>query len=239
MRRALTKLLPEDHPSIEKRSCKRRDNNERPKYQNVRVSFSSVSFFFDSVLAVGRAAHCRSGWGVLSSITSFYGNGRTKFPVRPRRPRLRRRRGLTSRRRLRPRRLTALRGRGLDTMGIFRLGASHSARPKSAVTSQEATIAQVKSAIAEQMEAVTARLKEHDLQIPKVSVGSAIYLDESTGQFQKSRATPDSVCRLIHCTARAWHAVCGYGHVILSLAGSQSDRRARSIRLPKLADCRF
>jgi hypothetical protein len=220
MRRALTKLLPEDHPSIEKRSCKRRDNNERPKYQNVRVSFSSVSFFFDSVLAVGRAAHCRSGWGVLSSITSFYGNGRTKFPVRPRRPRLRRR-------------------RGLDTMGIFRLGASHSARPKSAVTSQEATIAQVKSAIAEQMEAVTARLKEHDLQIPKVSVGSAIYLDESTGQFQKSRATPDSVCRLIHCTARAWHAVCGYGHVILSLAGSQSDRRARSIRLPKLADCRF
>jgi hypothetical protein len=63
MRRALTKLLPEDHPSIEKRSCKRRDNNERPKYQNVRVSFSSAAFSFDSVLAVGRAAHCRSGWG--------------------------------------------------------------------------------------------------------------------------------------------------------------------------------
>src|SRR6266480_7426685 len=41
MRRALTKPLLEDHPSVEKRSCKRRDNNERPKYQNVRVSFSS------------------------------------------------------------------------------------------------------------------------------------------------------------------------------------------------------
>src|SRR4029453_17818117 len=41
MRRALTKLLLEDHRSVEKRSCKRRDNNERPKYQNVRVSFSS------------------------------------------------------------------------------------------------------------------------------------------------------------------------------------------------------
>jgi hypothetical protein len=70
MPRALAQLLPEDHPSIEKRSCKRRDNNERPKYQNVRVSFSSVSFFFDSVLAVGRAAHCRSGWGVLSLVLS-------------------------------------------------------------------------------------------------------------------------------------------------------------------------
>jgi hypothetical protein len=83
MRRALTKLLPEDHPSIEKRSCKRRDNNERPKYQNVRVSFSSAAFSFDSVLAVGGAAHRRSGWlrlGVLSFVTSFYGNGGTKFP---------------------------------------------------------------------------------------------------------------------------------------------------------------
>jgi hypothetical protein len=41
MRRALTKQLLEDHPSIEKRSRKRRDNNERPKYQNVCVSSSS------------------------------------------------------------------------------------------------------------------------------------------------------------------------------------------------------
>jgi hypothetical protein len=83
MRRALTKLLPEDHPSIEKRSCKRRDNNERPKYQNVRVSFSSAAFSFDSVLAVGGAAHRRSGWlrlGVLSFVTSFYGNGGMEFP---------------------------------------------------------------------------------------------------------------------------------------------------------------
>src|SRR6266566_2783452 len=63
MRHALTQLLPEDHRSIEKRSCKRRDNNERPEYQNVRVSFSSAAFSFDSVLAVGGAAHCRSGWG--------------------------------------------------------------------------------------------------------------------------------------------------------------------------------
>src|SRR4029453_18813584 len=80
MRRALTKLLLEDHRSVEKRSCKRRDNNERPKYQNVRVSFSSAALSFDSVLAVGRAAHYRSGWGKLSFVTSFYGNGGTKFP---------------------------------------------------------------------------------------------------------------------------------------------------------------
>jgi hypothetical protein len=75
MSRALTKLLPEDHPSIEKRSCKRRDNNERPKYQNVRVSFSSAAFFFDSVLAVGPAAHCRSGRRVPSFVTMFSGIG--------------------------------------------------------------------------------------------------------------------------------------------------------------------
>lgn len=80
MRRTLTKLLSEDHPLIEKRSCKRRGNSERPKYQNVRVSFSSAGLSFDSVLAVGRAANWRSGWGVLSLITSFYGNGGTKFP---------------------------------------------------------------------------------------------------------------------------------------------------------------
>jgi hypothetical protein len=52
------------------------------------------------------------------------------------------------------------------------------------VTNQEATIAQVKSAIAEQMEAVTARLKEHDLQIQKVRVGSTTYLDEGNGVFE-------------------------------------------------------
>jgi hypothetical protein len=45
MRRALTKLLPEDHQSFGTRSYKRRDNNERPKYQNVHVSFSSSAFF--------------------------------------------------------------------------------------------------------------------------------------------------------------------------------------------------
>src|SRR4030095_8509776 len=45
MPRALTQLLPEDHRSIEKRSCKRRDSNERPIYQNVSFSFSwTVSF---------------------------------------------------------------------------------------------------------------------------------------------------------------------------------------------------
>jgi hypothetical protein len=81
MRRTLTKLLSEDHPLIEKRSCKRRDNNERPKYQNVRVSFSSAALSFDSVLAVARAEHCRSGWGVLSFVSSFYGNRGAKFPA--------------------------------------------------------------------------------------------------------------------------------------------------------------
>jgi|SRR5919106_3014735 hypothetical protein len=79
MRRALTKLLPEDHQSLETRSCKRRNNNERPSYQNVRGSFSSAAFFFCSVFAVARAAHYRSGWGVVSFVTSFYGNDRTKF----------------------------------------------------------------------------------------------------------------------------------------------------------------
>src|SRR4030095_5959745 len=47
MSRALTKLLPEDHPSIEKRSCKRRDNNERPKYQNVRFALSRQVLYND------------------------------------------------------------------------------------------------------------------------------------------------------------------------------------------------
>jgi hypothetical protein len=45
MLRALAELPPGDHRSIEKRICKRRANNERPKYQTVRVSFSSAGFF--------------------------------------------------------------------------------------------------------------------------------------------------------------------------------------------------
>src|SRR4029453_5625011 len=75
MRRALVKLLPEDHRSVEKQSCKRQDNNGRPKYQNVCISFCSAAFVFDSVLAIGRAVYCRSGGvvlsclGVLSSVT--------------------------------------------------------------------------------------------------------------------------------------------------------------------------
>jgi len=79
MRSALAQLLPEDHPSIAKRSYKRRDSNEQPKYQNVRISSSATAFFFDSILAAGRAADCRSRCGVLSFVTSFYGNGAAKF----------------------------------------------------------------------------------------------------------------------------------------------------------------
>jgi hypothetical protein len=45
MRRALTKLLPEDRQSFAKRSCKSSNNNERPKYQNLRVLLSSAAFF--------------------------------------------------------------------------------------------------------------------------------------------------------------------------------------------------
>src|ERR671919_290562 len=68
MRRALAKLLPEDRRSVEKQSCKRQDNNGRPKYQNVCISFWSAAFVFDSVLAIERAVHCRSGWVVLSCL---------------------------------------------------------------------------------------------------------------------------------------------------------------------------
>ena len=39
MPRVLTTLLPEDHRSVEKQSCKRQDNNGRPKYQNVCIAF--------------------------------------------------------------------------------------------------------------------------------------------------------------------------------------------------------
>jgi hypothetical protein len=80
MRGALTKLLPEDHQSFAKRSCKSSNNNERPKYQNMRVLFSSVAFFFDPLRALGGAAMCRAGWGVFSLVTSFYGTDGAKFP---------------------------------------------------------------------------------------------------------------------------------------------------------------
>src|SRR6188472_1738245 len=68
MRHALAKLLPEDHRSVEKPSCIRQDNNGRPKYQNVCISFWSVAFVFDSVLAIERAVQCRSGGLVLACL---------------------------------------------------------------------------------------------------------------------------------------------------------------------------
>jgi len=68
MRRALAKLLPEDHRSVEKQSCKRQDNNGRPKYQNVCISSWSAAFVFDSVLAIERAVYCRSEWVILSCL---------------------------------------------------------------------------------------------------------------------------------------------------------------------------
>src|SRR6266487_2762602 len=75
MRRALTKLLREGHRSIEKRSCKQRDSNERPNYQNVSFSLSSAASFFEWSQMVDVS--------LLESfpfLTSFYGNGGTKFP---------------------------------------------------------------------------------------------------------------------------------------------------------------
>src|SRR6266566_3496385 len=87
MRRALTQLLPEDHRSIEKRSCKRRDSNERPNYQNVSFSLSSAASFFDwsqpdclSLHALPGAPRNRSSLRlVFPFLTSFYGNDGTKF----------------------------------------------------------------------------------------------------------------------------------------------------------------
>jgi hypothetical protein len=79
MRRALTQLLPEDHQSIEKQSCKRRDSNERPSYQNVRVSFSSAAFLFGSLLQLPARHIAAPAGGLISFVTSFYGNGETKF----------------------------------------------------------------------------------------------------------------------------------------------------------------
>src|SRR6266487_487425 len=75
MRRALTQLLPEDHRSIEKRSYKRRDSNERPNYQNVSFSLLSAASFFD-----WSQPHCLSLLRlVFPFLISFYGNGGTKF----------------------------------------------------------------------------------------------------------------------------------------------------------------
>src|SRR5437773_8434449 len=87
MRRALIRLLLEDHRSIAKRSCKRRDSNERPSYQNVRFLLSLVAFFFD-----WSQSHCLSLHALLGAprerlplrlvfpfLTSFYGNDGTKF----------------------------------------------------------------------------------------------------------------------------------------------------------------
>src|SRR5437773_12444266 len=61
MRGVLAHVLSDHHQRIDKRSCKRRDSNERPKYQN--SSLCLATLFFDSVLGVRRAAHCRSSRG--------------------------------------------------------------------------------------------------------------------------------------------------------------------------------
>src|SRR6266513_880810 len=87
MRRALTRLLLEDHRSIAKRSCKRRDSNEQLNYQNVRFSLSSVAFFFDwsqshclSLHVLPEAPRERLPLRlVFPFLTSFYGNDGTKF----------------------------------------------------------------------------------------------------------------------------------------------------------------
>src|SRR6266498_4896958 len=75
MRHALTQLLPEDRRSIEKRSCKRRDSNERLNYQNVSLLLSSAASFFD-----WSQSHSLSLLRlVFPFLTSFYGNDGTKF----------------------------------------------------------------------------------------------------------------------------------------------------------------
>jgi hypothetical protein len=79
MRRVLTRLLPEDRPSIEKRNCKQRDNNERPKYQSVCVSFLSAALALIGFLQVA-VQHLAAPAGELSFITLFYGNEGAKFP---------------------------------------------------------------------------------------------------------------------------------------------------------------
>src|SRR6266566_9059455 len=87
MRRALTQLLPEDHRSIETRSCKRRDSNELPDYQNVSFSLSSAASFFDWSQSHRLSLHPLPGAPrnrlslqlVFPFLTSFYGNDATKF----------------------------------------------------------------------------------------------------------------------------------------------------------------
>jgi hypothetical protein len=79
MRCVLTKLLPEDHPSIEKRNCKQWDNSERPKYQSVRVSFLSAAFSLIGFLQTA-VQHIAAPGGELSFITFFYGNEGARFP---------------------------------------------------------------------------------------------------------------------------------------------------------------
>src|SRR4029453_837633 len=92
MRRALAKLLPEDHRSVEKQNCKRQDNNGRPKYQNVCISFCSAAFVFDSVLAIERAdgidmlrgsrrSESRSSQLKLSGITKTTPSWTTLIPT--------------------------------------------------------------------------------------------------------------------------------------------------------------
>jgi hypothetical protein len=78
MRCVLTKLLPGDHPSIEKRNCKQRDNNERPKYQNMRVAFLSAAFSLIEFLQMA-VQHIAAPGGRLSFITLFYGNEGARF----------------------------------------------------------------------------------------------------------------------------------------------------------------
>src|SRR5213080_520917 len=84
MRRGLAQLLPEGHQSIDKRSCKQPDSNARPKHQNVSFSFLSSTSFCDFVLAVGRAAHYRSVWGVLSLVLSTTEMSEPSSPTKPR-----------------------------------------------------------------------------------------------------------------------------------------------------------
>jgi len=63
MRRALTKLLPEDHRSIEKRSYNRGIMTCDRSIKTYVVRFDR----FDSV-ANGDVAYCRCAWGVFSFV---------------------------------------------------------------------------------------------------------------------------------------------------------------------------
>ena len=87
--------------------------------------------------------------------------------------------------RVRRRDLTPLRRRGPDTMGISPAGASHSARAKSAVTNQEATIAQLKSTVAKHETTGAAQQKEIKVLIAGLQKVSA--------QIEISRPAPQTV----------------------------------------------